>query len=98
MAGLMISFGCPGCGAAYRVKLEFAGRKTRCAQCRHALVVPEISIRESAVVPGLPQREPKRFDLNIDKILENWEICHAIRELIANAIDESVLTKTPAPT
>jgi hypothetical protein len=39
----------------------------------------------------------KNFDLNIDKILDNWEVPHAIRELIANAIDESILTRTSAP-
>lgn len=39
----------------------------------------------------------KNFDLNIDKILDNWELPHAIRELIANAIDESVLTKSASP-
>ncbi|MDX2249168.1 MAG: ATP-binding protein [Bacteroidia bacterium] len=36
----------------------------------------------------------KKFDLNIEKILENWEVHHAIRELIANALDEQLLTKT----
>lgn len=36
----------------------------------------------------------KKFDLNIEKILENWETYHAIRELIANALDEQLLTKT----
>ncbi len=36
----------------------------------------------------------KKFDLNIEKILENWEASHAIRELIANALDEQLLTKT----
>ena len=36
----------------------------------------------------------KKFDLNIEKILENWEPHHAVRELIANAIDEQILTKT----
>jgi hypothetical protein len=36
----------------------------------------------------------KNFDLNIDKILENWEVFHAVRELIANAIDEQILTNT----
>ena len=36
----------------------------------------------------------KKFDLNIEKILEDWEIYHAIREVIANAIDEQILTKT----
>ncbi len=36
----------------------------------------------------------KKFDLNIEKILEDWEVYHAIREVIANAIDEQLLTKT----
>ncbi len=36
----------------------------------------------------------KKFDLNIEKILENWETHHAIREIIANALDEQFLTKT----
>jgi DNA gyrase/topoisomerase IV subunit B len=36
----------------------------------------------------------KKFDLNIEKILEDWETYHAIREVISNAIDEEILTKT----
>lgn len=36
----------------------------------------------------------KKFDLNIEKILENWEMHHAIREIIANALDEQLLTNT----
>jgi len=36
----------------------------------------------------------KKFDLNIEKILEDWEVYHAIREVIANALDEQLLTKT----
>jgi len=36
----------------------------------------------------------KQFDLNIEKILEDWETCHAIREVIANSIDEQILTRT----
>lgn len=34
------------------------------------------------------------FDLNIEKILEGWEVSHAIREIIANALDEQMLTGT----
>ena len=34
----------------------------------------------------------KEFDLNIEKVLENWTVAHAIRELIANALDEQILT------
>ena len=36
----------------------------------------------------------KQFDLNIEKILENWEPHHAIREIIANALDEQIITNT----
>ncbi|MGW8423427.1 ATP-binding protein [Comamonas sp. HJ-2] len=36
----------------------------------------------------------KSFDLNIEKILENWEVRHGIREVIANALDEQILTGT----
>jgi hypothetical protein len=36
----------------------------------------------------------KKFDLNIEKILENWETYHGIREIIANALDEQKLTET----
>jgi hypothetical protein len=36
----------------------------------------------------------KDFDLNIEKILEDWEIYHGVREIIANALDEQFLTKT----
>jgi hypothetical protein len=34
------------------------------------------------------------FDLNIEKILEGWALCHGVRELIANALDEQSLTGT----
>jgi hypothetical protein len=35
----------------------------------------------------------KKFDLNIEKVLESWEVYHAIREIISNALDETVLAK-----
>jgi len=34
------------------------------------------------------------FDLNIERVLEAWTVSHAIRELIANALDERALTGT----
>jgi hypothetical protein len=34
------------------------------------------------------------FDLNIERILEGWETCHAVREVVANALDEQALTGT----
>ncbi len=42
----------------------------------------------------------REFDLNIERVLENWTVAHALREVIANALDEQALTgtrrKTPA--
>jgi hypothetical protein len=40
------------------------------------------------------REEARNFDLNIEKVLEGWETCHAIRELIANALDEQILSRT----
>jgi hypothetical protein len=37
------------------------------------------------------------FDLNIGKVLEHWTMPFAIRELIANALDEQVLTGSREP-
>jgi hypothetical protein len=37
------------------------------------------------------------FDLNIEEVLENWEVHHAVREIIANALDEQVLARTADP-
>jgi len=38
--------------------------------------------------------DSRLFDLNIEEILDNWETHHAIREIIANALDEQRLSKT----
>jgi hypothetical protein len=38
--------------------------------------------------------EPQLFDLNIEEVLEHWEVEHAIREIIANALDEQLLSGT----
>lgn len=36
----------------------------------------------------------KLFDLNIEQVLENWSKADALREIIANALDEQVLSNT----
>ena len=36
----------------------------------------------------------REFDLNIERVLENWTVAHALREVIANALDEQALTET----
>ena len=37
----------------------------------------------------------RAFDLNIEEVLENWEVEHALREVIANAFDEQFFSGTP---
>jgi hypothetical protein len=39
----------------------------------------------------------REFDLNIERVLENWTVAHALREVIANALDEQALTATRDP-
>ena len=39
----------------------------------------------------------REFDLNIERVLENWAVAHALREVIANALDEQALTGTAEP-
>lgn len=39
----------------------------------------------------------KSFDLNIEQILENWEVRHGLREIIANALDEQALSGSAPP-
>lgn len=34
------------------------------------------------------------FDLNIEQVLENWSVADALREIIANAIDEQILSRS----
>ena len=38
---------------------------------------------------------PRQFDLNVETVLDDWDVSHAIREVIANALDEQALTGTP---
>ena len=41
--------------------------------------------------------QTRQFDLNIERVLEHWTVAHALRELIANALDEQALTGTADP-
>jgi hypothetical protein len=42
--------------------------------------------------------EIRQFDLNIERVLEHWTVAHALREIIANALDDQALTGTTDPT
>jgi hypothetical protein len=39
----------------------------------------------------------RAFDLNIERVLEGWSVADAMREVIANALDESALAGTDEP-
>jgi len=53
--------------------------------------------RVAKALDAAPLSPARDFDLNIEKVLDGWEVSHAIREIIANALDESVLTSTEIP-
>jgi hypothetical protein len=53
-------------------------------------------VTSNRTAPPLAQGT-QAFDLNIEKVLEHWTIPFAIRELIANALDEQTLTGTAEP-
>ena len=40
---------------------------------------------------------PQFFDLNVEKVLEHWTVAHAVRELLANALDEHLLGHGDVP-
>src|SRR5947207_822363 len=43
------------------------------------------------------EMEKRFFDLNIQRVLEHWSVSEALREIIANALDEAALTGSAAP-
>jgi len=49
------------------------------------------------VVQVAAKQRPLLFDLNVEKILDHWGVPEAVREVIANAIDEHALTGTAEP-
>ena len=50
--------------------------------------------KQSVNANQITNNEIHEFDLNIEKILENWEVFHAVREIISNALDERILTNS----
>jgi len=43
------------------------------------------------------RKQASLFDLNVEKILDHWGVAEAIREVIANALDEQALSGTAEP-
>lgn len=48
-------------------------------------------------MPGPADARGQPFDLNIERVLEHWPVANAVREFIANALDEHHLTGTSEP-
>jgi hypothetical protein len=53
------------------------------------------TVSKPLVYRGRGKMAPRLFDLNIEEVLDNWEVEHALREVIANALDEQVLSGSP---
>lgn len=91
---------CSKCGNENEVGYKF------CNLCGTPLIKPPNSQRQSPsdqknptltenqLQSKVPLTPSKMFDLNIEEVLDNWEVEHAIREIIANALDEQVLSET----
>src|SRR5256714_10912860 len=54
-------------------------------------------LREIARQPLAIKKKVSLFDLNVEKILDHWGVPEAVREVIANALDEQALSGTPEP-
>src|SRR2546421_922343 len=54
-------------------------------------------LREIARQPLAIKRKVSLFDLNVEKILDHWGVPEAVREVIANALDEQALSKSAEP-
>ena len=91
---------CPVCGCNMRFW------DWECPNCKSKdikairLLPPQSSLPNTTIVSpakNQPMSVPTRiraFDLNIEEVLENWEVEHAVREVIANALDEQVISNT----
>jgi hypothetical protein len=55
--------------------------------------VTAVGSDDSSVAPG----RNHAFDLNIETVLEHWPVSNAVREFIANALDEHEITGTELP-
>jgi len=76
-------FECPACTQEIEAPAEIEGLPVACPTCGNNFTAP------------LGDKALRRlFDLNIEEVLENWEVEHALREIIANALDEQVLSNT----
>jgi len=74
---------CPSCGT---LNLDYA---LFCGECGY-----KFDTGKSVTLSNENDKFSKEFDLNIEEILEDWEVYHALREIIANALDEQVLTSS----
>ncbi len=45
----------------------------------------------------MTESEARAFDLNVGTVLEHWTVEFALREVIANALDEQILTQSEPP-
>lgn len=42
----------------------------------------------------MENRDDGKIDSNFEQVTEKWEVFHALREIIATALDEQVLTRS----
>jgi hypothetical protein len=55
---MAISFKCPGCGASYNVKDEYAGKSTKCKKCGELMKIPAAKAADFDDLPDLSSLAP----------------------------------------
>jgi DNA-directed RNA polymerase subunit RPC12/RpoP len=72
-----ITFACKKCGQHIAIDEAGAGTSVNCPKCGIDLVVPQAGSVFDGAAGNLSKEGPvKQFDLNIERILENWETSH----------------------
>jgi len=92
----------PSAGSQPQLPLPVAaGRAIVGPLSTSATVARLSSVMDTEAAGGAPTPAPltsdRLFDLNMQRVLEHWTVSEALREIIANALDEQALTHTDEP-
>src|SRR5262249_14926921 len=83
-------------GISQRHQQRFHSRFGSCARSSTSIIatLPSLPLARHRKGSSMANTSGRDFDLNIEKVLDSWTVSHAIRELIANALDEQALSHT----
>src|SRR5262249_2878678 len=82
--------------SSQRHRQRFHSRFRSCARSSTSIIatLPSLPLARHRKGSAMANTSGRDFDLNIEKVLDSWTVSHAIRELIANALDEQAISHT----